>query len=270
MDRHTEPYVRSPELSFDAIHLLGVQVHLLTIHALVARIAEEAIARRRAIVAYANAHGLNLAFEQPKLRRFFNHRARWVFCDGFGVRWGARLTGQPAPHRYTPPDWIDLLARTCAERGLSLFLLGGAPDTAARAARAMQGRHGNLRIAGTHHGFFDKRPDSAENDAVLQCINAAAPDVLLVGFGMPAQEYWLDDNWERIAAPVAITVGALFDYLAGKTRRAPPWMTNHGLEWLGRLMAEPTRLWRRYLIGNPLFISRVLRQRLGWLTVDDR
>jgi N-acetylglucosaminyldiphosphoundecaprenol N-acetyl-beta-D-mannosaminyltransferase len=183
-----------------------------------------------------------------------------VFCDGFGVKWGARLAGQPPPQRYTPPDWIDPLCGACAQRGLSLFLLGDKAGTVEKAAHTLQARHAGLRIAGWQHGFFDKRA-GAENDAVIRAINAAQPDVLLVGFGQPAQELWLDANWAALEAPVAMTVGALFSYVAGDVRRAPRWMTEHGLEWLGRLLIEPRRLWQRYLIGLPVFFARVLMAR---------
>ena len=121
----------------------------------------------------------------------------------------------------------------------------------------------DLSIAGAQHGYFDKSPDSVENEAVLQAINATRPDILLVGLGMPLQERWLMENWDRIEAKVALPVGALFDYLAGEFPRAPRWMTDHGLEWLGRLIIEPRRLWRRYLLGNPRFLWQVLKQRWG-------
>jgi len=246
-----------------AIQMLGVRIHRLNAPSLVAAAANAAIARDRAIIAYVNAHGLNLAYEQPRLRHFFNQRARWVFCDGFGVRWAARLSGLPTPERLTPPDWIDLLAQACVSNQLSLYLLGGAAAVAEGAAKTLVDRHPTLRIAGVQHGYFDKTASGGDNARVVDCINQAAPDVLLVGFGMPVQEYWLDDNWSGLNASIALTVGALFNVLAGTVRRAPKWMTDHGLEWAGRLLIEPSRLWRRYLVGNPLFLARVVRERLG-------
>lgn len=245
-----------------AITLLGVRIHTLPVAALIERIACTAQNRQRAIVAYVNAHGLNLAYESLALRDFFNTRAAWVFCDGFGVKWGARLAGQPIPPRYTPPDWIDPLCSECERRGLSIFLLGDRPATVEKAAHALQTRHAGLKIAGWQHGFFDKTAGSTENDAVLESINKTKPDVLLVGFGMPLQEHWLAQNWDCVDAHVAITVGALFSYVAGDVRRAPRWMTDHGLEWLGRLVVEPGRLWRRYVIGLPKFFARVIAERL--------
>ena len=97
--------------------------------------------------------------------------------------------------------------------------------------------------------------------------NAVKPNILIVGFGTPLKERWLMENWDRIEVNVALTGGAVFDYVSGELRRAPRWMTDHGLEWLARLIIEPCRLWKRYLIGNPLFLWRVLKQRLGLLSL---
>ncbi len=97
--------------------------------------------------------------------------------------------------------------------------------------------------------------------------NAVKPNIIIVGFGMQPQERWLMENWDRIEINVALTGGAVFDYVSGELRRAPRWMTDHSLEWLAWLIIEPRRLWKRYLIGNPLFLWRVLKQRLGLLSL---
>ncbi len=185
-----------------------------------------------------------------------------VFCDGVGVKLGAQLLGQRITHRYTPPDWMPLLAARCAAAGCSLYFLGAREGVAERAADALRATHPTLQIA-AHHGYFDRTRGSAGNDAVLADLRAADPDVLVLGMGMPLQEYWLAENWESIPARVAIPAGALFDYLAGEVYRAPRWVTDNGLEWLARLVVEPRRLWRRYVIGNPKFFWRVLRSKFG-------
>jgi len=259
-DRHTP--------SYDTIRMLGVKIDLIDAPGLIDVATQTALARQRAVIAYVNAHGMNLACEQPRMRRFLNERAQWVFCDGFGVRWGAKLVGLPAPQRFTPRDWIDALAQSCAQNNLSMFLLGGTADVLQRTANVWMSNHPSLRLAGTHHGFFDKTLGGEENARVVEHINQAMPDVLLVGFGMPTQEYWLEENWPNLNASVSIAVGGLFNVLAGTMWRAPKWMTDHGLEWAGRLMTEPSRLWRRYLIGNPLFLSRIVRERLGLLDME--
>ena len=246
------------------VELLGVRIDALRLDEVLERIARTIAARQRAIVVYANVHALNLAYALPWFRAFLNH-GDVVFCDGFGVKWGARLVGARIPERFTPPDWIERLAEIACRHDFSLYLVGARPGVAERVASQFRQRFPKLRVVGAYHGYFDKSPGSAENAAVIAAINAARPDVLIVGFGMPIQERWLQENWASIDARVALTAGAALDYLAGEVARAPHWMTDHGLEWLGRLIVEPRRLWRRYLIGNPIFLWRVLLQRWGLL-----
>jgi N-acetylglucosaminyldiphosphoundecaprenol N-acetyl-beta-D-mannosaminyltransferase len=223
-------------------------------------------ARGKARVVYVNISAVNLAQDLAWFRDFIN-RSDIAYCDGFGVKWGARLLGLQTPYRFTPPDWIALLAEECARQHFSLYLLGAQPGVAEKVAVTLKKQFTDLTIAGTHHGYFDKTPGAGENKAVLEAINAAKPDILLVGFGMPIQERWLMENWDRLEVNVALPVGALFDYLAGEIPRAPHWMTDHGLEWLGRLIVEPRRLWRRYLIGNTRFLWLVLKERCKRLSV---
>jgi N-acetylglucosaminyldiphosphoundecaprenol N-acetyl-beta-D-mannosaminyltransferase len=138
-----------------------------------------------------------------------------------------------------------------------MFFLGTQQPIVEKAARVLKESYPDLKILGVHNGFFDKEPKSLENEEVLSRINSVNPDILVVGFGMPLQEKWIMENLDRLQIKVVIPVGAFFDYLAGETPRAPRWMTDNGLEWLGRLIIEPRRLWKRYVIGNPLFIWRV-------------
>jgi N-acetylglucosaminyldiphosphoundecaprenol N-acetyl-beta-D-mannosaminyltransferase len=160
------------------------------------------------------------------------------------------------------------LGQKCAQHEYSFFLLGAKPGVAERAAAAIQKNAPGLRISGVYHGYFDKSASSPENKMVLDRINSNSTHILLVGFGMPLQEKWLQENWEALQINVALPVGAMFDFLAGETPRGPRWLTDHGFEWLTRLIIEPRRLWRRYLIGIPLFFWRVLLQRVGLLHFD--
>lgn len=242
--------------------LLGVKIDDLASDEVVGRIISVIGSASRMIVANVNIYALNLAFEQPWLRSFFNS-SEITFCDGFGVKWGAALAGQRIEHRISPPDWIDLLAREAAHRKLSLYLLGGQEGVALEAGRRLVERHPGLRLVGCANGYFDKAQAGPGNRAVVAQINHARPDILILGMGMPIQERWLQDNWGGLEANVAITAGALLDYMSGAKRRPPKVLTDHGLEWLGRMFVEPGRLWRRYLIGNPLFFWRLLRERFG-------
>jgi N-acetylglucosaminyldiphosphoundecaprenol N-acetyl-beta-D-mannosaminyltransferase len=208
-------------------------------------------------VMYVNAHVLNQSREEPALREALN-AADLVYCDGYGVRLAAKALEVQIPHRMTGADWIWDLAGLCEVAGLSIYLLGSEPGYAAEAAERLRRRHPLLRIAGAHHGYFEV--GSPHDDRVLEDINARKPDILLVGMGTPKQELWVERNAGQVEAGVLWTVGALFDYVSGRTPRAPAWLADNGLEWIFRLAIEPQRMWRRYLLGNPVFVSRVIAQ----------
>lgn len=215
----------------------------------------------KALVLNVNAHALNLAYEQPWLCEFFN-QAAIVFPDGYGAVWAGRLLGSAMQPRITYADWFYNLAAFAAINDFSLFFLGARPGVAEAAQQKLLELYKDLRIVGVHHGYFDKTANSEANQALLDQINRLAPDILVVAFGMPMQERWLKDNWDKVEAHVALTGGAVFDYVSGKLKRPPRWLANNGFEWLGRLIIEPGRLWQRYLLGNPKFVWRVFRERL--------
>ena len=244
------------------VNVLGVGVDPLTVEDLHAEIGRLVRGGERGLVLNVNVHCLNLCYEDPVLRDFLN-RAEVVFCDGAGVMVAARILGGRIPERITYADWAWQLAAFAAARGFSLYFLGARPGVAKEAARRLEERHPALRIAGAHHGYFDHSAGSPENEAVVGEINAASPDILLVGLGMPLQEYWLMENQHRLDVGVALTGGAVFDYVSGRLRRGPRLLTQSGFEWLARLLVEPRRLWRRYLVGNLLFLLRVLKHRLA-------
>ncbi len=244
------------------VEILGVLVTAITISDLHERLRYHIERGQKALVLHANVHCLNIAREQDWYRAFLNS-AEIVFCDGAGVQLAAWMLGHRIPLRITYADWMWELGRFAERNGYSLYFLGGRPGVADSAARRLVRRYPGLRILGSHHGYFDKSAGSAENQALVGRINALKPDILIVGLGMPLQEKWLKENWESVEASVALTGGAGFDYVSGSLRRAPRWMRRIGLEWLGRLLIEPRRLWRRYLVGNPKFFWRVIRQRMG-------
>lgn len=243
------------------INILGVQVHPLTVDQLHEELAQLIETDSHAEVLHVNVHGMNLSADNPWLRDYLN-QAEIVFCDGAGIILGARILGQHIPERITYADWMWQLAEFAAARGYSFYFLGAKPGIAQTAADRMIAHFPELKIAGVRDGYFNKDNGHPDNEAVLADINAARPNILVVGMGMPMQERWLLDNWNRIDANIALTGGAVFDYISGDLKRAPTWMTDNGLEWLGRLLIEPRRLWQRYIVGNPVFLARVIRERL--------
>jgi len=220
--------------------------------------------KEKIIIGHANVFGANLAYSDSEFRKILNTFDK-VFCDGFGIMLGAKILGYTIIERITYAEWAWDLAGLCMDNNLSLYLLGAKPSIAVKATKKIKERFDDIRIVGVHHGYFDKTLMSTENQLVINEINSCKPNVLIVGMGMPIQEYWLQENIDSLDINVALTGGAVFDYLSGELKRAPKWMTDNGLEWLGRLIIEPRRLWGRYIFGNPIFLWRVLLQRLGLL-----
>jgi N-acetylglucosaminyldiphosphoundecaprenol N-acetyl-beta-D-mannosaminyltransferase len=208
-------------------------------------------------VMYVNAHVLNQSQERPELCAALQE-ADLVYCDGYGVRIAAKALDMPTPHRMTGADWIWSLAALCEDSGQSIYLLGSEPGIAREASDRLQRWYPRLQIAGAHHGFFEI--GSPHADRVVEDINDRRPDILLVGMGTPKQELWVQHYADAIDADVFWTVGALFDYVSGRIPRAPGWLADNGLEWIFRLGVEPQRMWRRYLLGNPAFLSRVMTE----------
>jgi N-acetylglucosaminyldiphosphoundecaprenol N-acetyl-beta-D-mannosaminyltransferase len=247
--------------------ILGVILDSIDVLSLHQKIIEFIISNQKSIISNVNIQALSLSFKNKWFRDFLN-QSDIVFCDGFGIVLGAKILGFDIKHRNTPPDWIPLLANKCAENNNSLAFLGSKPGIAEKTAEVLKRDNLTLNIPFTHHGYFNKSLGHPENEAVIQSINAVKPDILLVGFGMPIQEKWIMENFERLDVKVFLPVGAAFDYVSGNVRRAPRWMTDHGLEWLGRLIIEPRRLWKRYIIGIPVFFYRILLQKFGLLKYD--
>ena len=240
--------------------ILGVRVDYADVKAVHALIRRTVAASERAVVLNVNVHCLNLAHGSPSLREFLN-RAPMVFCDGAGVQLGLRLLGHGAPPRVPYNTWMWQLAPFAAEHGYRLFLLGARPGVAQRAAQQLQERCPGLQVAGVHDGYFDRTPGCPEEQAVIRQVNNSGAHIVVLSFGMPLQEQWLARVWPQLNANIALTGGAALDYVAGELDMPPRWLADHGLEWCHRLVMEPRRLWRRYLIGNPLFLTRVLRER---------
>ena len=242
----------------NASRLFGLDVATAPPAELLRKILEFAESGDHRRVAYVNAHVLNQSVENADLRHALE-TSDLVYCDGYGVRLAAKAIGLPVPHRMTGADWIWGMAALCEASGRSMYLLGSDPGASREAADALRRWYPRLMVTGTHHGYFDIGTPHSER--VLEDIAAHRPDILLVGMGTPLQEQWVNHYFDRIDAGVVWTVGALFDYVSGRVPRAPHWLADHGLEWIFRLAIEPRRMWRRYLLGNPVFLWRVWNER---------
>lgn len=174
-------------------------------------------------------------------------------ADGIGLIYAARWIGTPLPARVPGSELVYLLAELAAQHGWRPFLLGAAPGVAEEAATVFQSMYPNLVIAGTYPGS----PDLAENDKIVEMIEASGADLLFVAYGAPNQDKWIARNRTALAGVrLAIGVGGSLDFVAGRAQRAPTWVQNMGLEWLHRLINEPWR-WRR-MLALPRFAASVL------------
>lgn len=248
--------------------IFGVKVDKLTLDELFERVKINTSLGGKSILEYVNIHAFNQCFEYPFFRNFLI-QANIVICDGFGVKIAAKFLDDTDLQRHTPADWMPAFCGFCAENNLSMYFLGAAPGVTEIAANKMREQTPGLKIVGVHDGYFNKEQAHPENQAVLNEIQRSKPDILVIGFGMPKQEKWVIENWDSLDCKLIMPVGALFDYLSGNVKRAPRWMTDHGLEWLGRMLIEPKRLWRRYILGNPTFFYHVIQQKLGRLSFPD-
>ena len=236
------------------VDILGVGFDRVALIDAVAQIEACLDRGERTFIITANPEFVMLCRKDPELAAIAAG-ADLVVPDGTGAVVAARLLGDPLPGRAPGRLLVDRLAALATERRLSMFLLGGAPGIAERAAATLRARHPELRIAGTYAG-------SADDDAdVLPRVVAAAPDVVLVAFGMPKQERWIARNLPRLpSARVAVGVGGSLDYLAGAAKAPPAVIHAVGLEWLWRLLRDPKR-WRRQRV-LPVFVLLVLLARV--------
>lgn len=240
------------------VDILGVKVDDIDKASLERAIVRCIQEKRKEVFAYINIHGVNLARKNGAVKEFYN-RCASVYCDGEGVRIGASILGARLPERTVLTRWMWDLCALCVSESFSVFFLGGDADTEASAVARVRQNFPDLKIAGSHHGYFEKEGTESEN--VVQRINASAPDVIFVALGMPTQELWIARNLERLNVHAILPAGSMMEYAAGQKGSPPTWMVAHGLEWLHRLMQEPARLWRRYLIGNPAFMLHIIIQR---------
>jgi N-acetylglucosaminyldiphosphoundecaprenol N-acetyl-beta-D-mannosaminyltransferase len=205
------------------------------------------------LVTYLNAWCSNLAASDPEYTAILRD-ADAVYADGQAIVWASALLGQAVPERVNAADFIVDFCRTAADKGISIYLLGSAEGVAECAGAKLKQSVPGLKMLGTASGYF-----AGTEETVIARIAAAAPDLLLVGMGVPMQEKWVKSHLGRLNVRAVWCVGAMFEYYGDARARAPVWIRRAGLEWLFRLVLEPRRLWRRYLVGNVVFIARVIR-----------
>lgn len=248
MDTHVE--ANSP----NRIQLLGIPLDNLTLDDAVETILHRIDWPAPQQICFVNADCANIACRQPQYLNVLR-QADLVFADGIGMRLAGKFLGSSVRDNVNGTDLFPRLCEALRGTRKSLYLLGARPGVAEGVRDWIAAHHPGVVVAGCRHGYFA----TDEEPAVVRTIADSKADLLLVAFGAPRQDLWIREHLGDLGVKVAMGVGGLFDFYAGRVPRAPNWMRRGGLEWLYRLYQEPGRLWRRYVLGNPLFLLRVAR-----------
>jgi len=212
-------------------------------------------AGERGYLCTVNVAILMMMREDPRLQRFVE-RAAIVVADGQPLIWSSRLLGRRLPERVAGVELVDRVCEAAAREGFGVYLLGGKQEVVEKVAERLRANSPNLRLVGVADGYFAGEEAAARAEAVAR----SGAQILIAAMGVPRQEYFLEEQWERLGVRFAIGVGGSFDVLAGLRARAPVLIQKVGLEWLFRLAQEPGRLWKRYLVTNAQFLYLMSRE----------
>lgn len=240
------------------VDVLGISVRLdFTMAEIVAELVSRAENGTRTDAAFVHTDCINIAQRDDEYVEVLK-RQDYVLPDGVGVKIGAMMKGKKPRDNINGTDMFPVLCTEVSKCDQSIFFLGAKPGVVERMCEKLAVKFPKCRVAGIQHGYFE----TEKTDEIIDQINASGADFLLVGFGAPKQEKWLQNNGDAIQVPIRIGVGGLFDFLSGDIPRAPLWMRKSGLEWLFRLLIQPRLRFKRYVIGSPLYIGRLLLDRL--------
>jgi N-acetylglucosaminyldiphosphoundecaprenol N-acetyl-beta-D-mannosaminyltransferase len=241
--------------------VLGVGFHCLSMSEAIRSMEAMIAARKPHQICLVNAYTVALAQEDLELRSLLE-KASLVLADGMSIVWGSRWIDLRIPGRLAGPDVMTKLCTLAAEKKYRIFLLGSTSANLYSLEQSLLKQWPELIVAGTYSPSFSDRHTETENHRMVEAVSLAKTDILFVSMSAPKQEKWIAKNLFRLQAPVCVGVGAAFDFLSGRIPRAPQFFQTYGLEWLYRLWCEPRRLWKRYLLGNAVFLSHLTRQYL--------
>ncbi len=256
MDKLQEKFIepKSPPIA-----ILGVPFDNVTTVETMEMIEQMILSRRPHYLATANVDFIAQAAKDVELRRIL-FDAHLVLCDGTPLLWASRLLGNRLPERVAGSDLVPLLLKLAAEKGYRPFLLGASPDSLDAAVRRATEKHPKLKFAGYYSPPFHKLLEM-DHQEIRNRILESQPDILLVAFGCPKQEKWINMHFRSLGVPVSVGVGGSIDFLAGKLARAPRWMQKTGIEWIFRLAQEPRRLFKRYAVDFAFFSRGIAMQK---------
>ena len=240
----------------------GVPVARMDFQDLCMAIGERIQQRAPGFIVTPNVDHICLFHRRADIRAAYRE-AFLALPDGVPLLWAARFLGRPLKEKLSGSDLVPMLSAWAAEEGHSVFCFGAAEGVAEKAARKLREQYPGLEVAGCYSPPVGFERDPVENERAMNAIRSASPDICFVALGCPKQELWLLRHSKDLGVPVSLGIGAGLDFVAGKVRRAPRCVQRIGLEWLWRLLQEPRRLWRRYLVEDALFLSLVWRDFRG-------
>jgi N-acetylglucosaminyldiphosphoundecaprenol N-acetyl-beta-D-mannosaminyltransferase len=247
----------------DRIKLLGIPVDNLTMDEAIEAILERAGSEKNrgasaTQLCFINADCVNIAHRDAEYRSILL-TSQMLFADGIGVKLAGRILNTNIRQNLNGTDLFPMLCDAMKDRNIGFYLLGGRPGVVDDVAAWISRRCPDLPVRGKHHGFFTE----AETGAIVQDIRESGAEILLVAFGCPKQEKWIRRHLSATGVKVAMGVGGLFDFYSGRIPRAPVWVREIAMEWFYRFLQEPGRMWKRYFVGNSIFLFRVLAHRFS-------
>lgn len=244
----------APEL----VRMMGITFNNVTMEEAISGILERARIPRPSQLCFVNADCVNIAYNDSDYKELLQS-CGFVLADGIGLKLAGRILNSNIRQNVNGTDLFPLLCSALAGKDLGIYLLGGKPGVPEEVARWVAEHHPSVRVSGCRHGFFS----AAETAGVTEDIRRSGASILLVALGVPKQEKWIRDHQRESGVNVAIGVGGLFDFYSGRIPRAPIWIRELGMEWFYRFAQEPRRMWRRYFVGNFVFLVRAIAERLS-------
>lgn len=240
------------------IRILGVRLHRLDYSGALSLFRKWVSEGGSHQVCIANVHTTVLGRDEPDFGNITSTSAL-ATMDGRPLVWVAHLKGCKDASRVAGPDLLEKVCAVSEAEGYRHFFYGGAEGVASSLVGRLRDRYPGIQVAGVYSPPFRELSEQ-EDQSIVEMINEAKPDFLWVGLGAPKQEKWIAEHLDRLNVPVQVGVGAAFDFLSGRIKRAPIWMQGVGLEWLYRLSQDPGRLWRRYLYYNSKYVLGVIME----------
>lgn len=238
--------------------LLNTYINNVTMPETIAAIEQMIEADKKSYVVAINVDVVMKIEEDSYLKKVVDN-ADMVLVDGKPLVWISKLHGKPLKAKISGSDLVPLLCEVSAEKGYKIFIIGGKDGIAEQAKEKLENRLPKIKIVGTYAPPFGFEKNESELEKINQMISEAHPDLLIACFGCPKQEKWIYENIEKYNAKVSVCAGATVDFLAGNVKRAPRWMSDHGLEWFYRFTQEPKRMFKRYFVDDTKIVKLIFK-----------